>query len=276
MEEDADGVLNSSWSAQYYSNPDLSGSPVLTRTDADINFNWGTGSPGGAVPSANFSVRWTASMDFVAGGLFNFTTTTNDGVRLYVDNTKIIDKWVDQSATWTASLTLASGYHTVVMEYYERTGTASASLSFRHNTLFTSVLAQEIGHNLGFDHVDCAAGDSVMGSPICSSNSIYPTYSTQVDRTNWDRAYYPDAPGLSLILTRVPVPAACSTPGTARISTTKSVSISGTSMAGPHMSLPPPRTRRAHRSATRCQDPAATAHTQSARLIGHGLVVHCA
>jgi hypothetical protein len=36
------------WQAQYWNNQDLSGSPALTRQDANINFDWGTGSPDAA------------------------------------------------------------------------------------------------------------------------------------------------------------------------------------------------------------------------------------
>ena len=33
------------WTGSYYNNIELSGDAALTRSDGDINFNWGTGSP---------------------------------------------------------------------------------------------------------------------------------------------------------------------------------------------------------------------------------------
>jgi len=44
---------------QYFSNKTLTGSPVLTRTDTAVDFNWDNSGPGGSVPVDNFSARWT-------------------------------------------------------------------------------------------------------------------------------------------------------------------------------------------------------------------------
>ena len=61
------------------------------------------------------------------------TVTADDGVRLFVDGTLLIDRWVNQSATtYTASVALSSGPHTVVMEYYENAWDAVARLSVTH------------------------------------------------------------------------------------------------------------------------------------------------
>jgi hypothetical protein len=40
-------------------------------------------------------VRWTRTLLFIAGR-WRFTTTTDDGVRVWVDSTLVIDQWVDQ------------------------------------------------------------------------------------------------------------------------------------------------------------------------------------
>ena len=61
--------------------------------DAEIDFAWGTESP---VPQYlirdAFSVRWTGTLDLPAGE-YEFTTSTDDGVRLWVNEQLIIDKW---------------------------------------------------------------------------------------------------------------------------------------------------------------------------------------
>lgn len=83
------------------------------------------------------------------------------------------------------------------MEFYEAGGGATAKLSFRHEKLQNTILAQELGHNFGFKHTDenvnpqtCPSGESVMASPICPT---YPTFSTALDRYYWDKAYFPDS-----------------------------------------------------------------------------------
>ncbi len=121
---------DSAWLGEYYSNPSLIGAPTVTRSDGAISFNWSTGSPDARIPADGFSVRWTRNVYFDAG-TYQFTTTTDDGVRLYVDGSLLIDQWHDQSATsYSAEITLSAGTHALRMEYYENQGTASAALSW--------------------------------------------------------------------------------------------------------------------------------------------------
>jgi hypothetical protein len=118
------------YAAQYFNNQTLSGTPVLTRTDNNIGFDWGGGSPDPAVPADHFSARWTKTTDLAAGTYF-FSVTADDGVRLYVDGNPVIDQWVDQGATtYTDIRQLSAGTHTIVMEYYENTGGAVAQMNY--------------------------------------------------------------------------------------------------------------------------------------------------
>ncbi|MHB0856496.1 MAG: PA14 domain-containing protein [Anaerolineae bacterium] len=119
-----------SWRAEFFNNVDLSGAPVLVRDDAGINFNWGTGSPGSGVSADNFSVRWTTYAYFGAGD-YTFSLTVDDGGRLWIDDQVVIDQWRDQApTTFTAVRNLSAGYHSLRVEYYERTGGALAQLSW--------------------------------------------------------------------------------------------------------------------------------------------------
>ncbi|MGD8855582.1 MAG: PA14 domain-containing protein [Chloroflexota bacterium] len=119
------------WRGEYFNNKNLSGQPALVRNDADINFSWGAGSPApGTIGSDNFSVRWTRSLALVPGR-YQFVATTDDGVRLWVNNQLIIDQWRDQSPTTKrAEIDLPGGSIPVKMEYYDNTGGAKAQLSW--------------------------------------------------------------------------------------------------------------------------------------------------
>jgi hypothetical protein len=113
------------WNGQYYDNKDLSGSPELTRAETDIRFDWGLGSPGSSLPVDNFSARWMGDVYFSAG-TYNFFAKHDDGVRLWVDGTIVIDHWYDQPATThSGTHTLSAGTHRVKVEYYEHTQYAS-------------------------------------------------------------------------------------------------------------------------------------------------------
>jgi len=129
-EQNTDNAPTDSYTAQYYNNQTLSGSPTLTRTDSSINFDWGNGSPDGSISSDNFSARWTQIAQFSEGG-YTFTATSDDGVRLYVDGELILDKWFDHGpALYSVTKALTEGSHTIVYEYYENTGGAMAELSY--------------------------------------------------------------------------------------------------------------------------------------------------
>jgi hypothetical protein len=116
------------WLAEYYTNPGLHGGPALTRYEADLNNDWGYGSPNYSIPSDYFSARWTRSPYFYAG-TFKFCVAVDDGVRVWVDGQLIIDAWIVQSLTTRcASQYLSAGNHTVQMAYFENNGQAVARL----------------------------------------------------------------------------------------------------------------------------------------------------
>ena len=95
-----------------------------------INYNWGSGGPGNGIPNDNFSVRWTGRFTFPAGPR-TFTTVSDDGVRLWVDNARLIDWWTDHAPTTAPRpQTLTAGEHEVKVEYYERTGGALIQVSW--------------------------------------------------------------------------------------------------------------------------------------------------
>ncbi len=119
-----------SWSASYWNNTSLSGSPALVRNESNLDYNWGAGSPGPEVSADGFSARWTRYLD-LAGGTYRFTTTSDDGMRVYVDGSLIINEWYDHPAkTVSADRALTAGHHLVVVEFYENIGDAVARLSW--------------------------------------------------------------------------------------------------------------------------------------------------
>ncbi len=119
-----------SWTAEYFTNPSLAGSPAKTQTEAVIDYDWGINAPTGGIPADNFSVRWTTNTQFL-GGTYDFSATVDDGVRVWVDGDLLIDQWREQSATtFTAQKTLSAGSHRVQMAYFEAGGDAVAKLQW--------------------------------------------------------------------------------------------------------------------------------------------------
>jgi thioredoxin len=103
---------------------------VMTRVDPKINFNWGYSAPAPLVNADNFSVKWTGKIQAAFTETYTFYTTTDDGVRLWVDGQRLINKWREQVATeWSGTIDLAAGQkYDIVMEMYENQGHAVAQL----------------------------------------------------------------------------------------------------------------------------------------------------
>ena len=120
----------SGWKGEYFGNRDLTGKPVFVRDDAQINFDWRGGSPGPVMPSNNFSVRWTRTLD-MEKGLYRFTATADDGIRVHVDGETIIDAWrMSPGARTQKQIRLDEGEHTIVGEYFEKSGDAKLSFGW--------------------------------------------------------------------------------------------------------------------------------------------------
>jgi len=122
------------WTGEYFNNTSLSGGAPLVRDEGAgfLNFDFGLGSPRAACGLGvdNFSARWTRRVNFTIG-LYRFTVTGDDGVRLYIDGQLKIDKWFVQApTTYTADLFLSTGPHDIRLEYFEGAGGAVAQLSW--------------------------------------------------------------------------------------------------------------------------------------------------
>jgi hypothetical protein len=118
--------------------------PTLMRIDATVDFDWGTGSPDPAIDSNYFTVMWTGMVQPQFNDTYTFYTTTDDGVRLWVDGQLLVDDWVDQSATESSgSILLQAGrLYPITMQYYQNTGLSSAQLAWSSPTLAKGVIPQ--------------------------------------------------------------------------------------------------------------------------------------
>ena len=117
------------WRGEYFANRWLGGAPVLVRDDAKIDFDWGYGSPATGMPGDGFSARWTRNAYFEPGS-YRFTTTTDDGVRLWVNHHLLIDQWNDQPLRSHTGTMYLVGDVPIKMEYYENGGVAAAWLNW--------------------------------------------------------------------------------------------------------------------------------------------------
>jgi len=112
------------WRGEYYDNMNLDGDPVLVRNDPSIDFNWGTNPPAAGMPNQQYSIRWTRWASFDPNW-YEFAAKSDDGIRVYVDGTLIIDQWHNSPGweVYKARLWL-SGSHWLEVQYYQDNGDA--------------------------------------------------------------------------------------------------------------------------------------------------------
>ncbi len=102
--------------------------PYYAGVDANIDFTFGNNE------HQHFTARWQGYL-YVPGsmaGSIEFTSVTDDGARLYIDDQPILDFWRLQAhetiggpqdeCTHSATAELAEGYHRFVFEYFEWLG----------------------------------------------------------------------------------------------------------------------------------------------------------
>ena len=124
--------------AQYFSDvTDLSGTPAVTRMDAEIDFDWSQTSPDPLINREEFSVRWNGEIEIPVADTYTFTTRSNDGSRLLVNDQIVVDDWGQHTARDSSgTLELEAGSYAIVVEYMQDGGDASISVSWQ-STLIT-------------------------------------------------------------------------------------------------------------------------------------------
>ncbi len=131
---------------EYFRTPDLSGTPALVRTDAQIGFRWDRGSPtdnllargeaapGQGIPSDGFSIRWSGQLLPPVTGRYRIEAAADDGFRLYVDGKRVLDRWTNNDRLHADGVELdlqAGQAYDVTLEYYDAERDAAVRLGWR-------------------------------------------------------------------------------------------------------------------------------------------------
>jgi hypothetical protein len=129
----------------------LTGTPVFSQVEENINNFWYWCSPDPSVPPGNFSARYTGWVSPPYSEPYTFSVQVSDGARLWVNNTQILNQWslhpvaTDFNST---PINLTAGVSVpVTLEYYDDSlGDTSNSVQLRWSspTLFFQNGAQVI------------------------------------------------------------------------------------------------------------------------------------
>lgn len=106
-------------------------SPLFARVDKQINFDYNGDTCDPRLPGDGFCIRWTGTLNVDKPGDYTFYLDTDDGSRMWVDGSKIIENWGHHAPVEkTAAMKLEKGPHEVRVDYYEDYGWASAHLEW--------------------------------------------------------------------------------------------------------------------------------------------------
>src|SRR5262249_50694664 len=94
------------------------GAPLVTETDPNVSFNWGSASPfPGIILPTNFLGKWTGYFVAPQNDTYYFGTTSLDGVRIYINKSLNLDSWsTDPTNAFGSAVTLTTG-QIVPIEY---------------------------------------------------------------------------------------------------------------------------------------------------------------
>ncbi len=131
---------------EYFRTADLSGTPALVRTDAQIGFRWDRGSPtdnllargeaapGQGIPADGFSIRWSGQLLPPVSGRYRIEAAADDGFRLYVDGKRVLDQWANADRLHGDGVELdlqAGRAYDIKLEYYDAERDAGVRLGWR-------------------------------------------------------------------------------------------------------------------------------------------------
>jgi glucose/arabinose dehydrogenase len=129
---------------EYFDNIDFT-NLRLTRTDATVNFNFGTGSPDPLVGADTFSVRWTGTITPEFSQAYTIYTTSDDGIRVSINGALVINKFTDHAPTENSGVTAvlnAGQAYPIQIDFFENGGGATATLSWSSTSQPKQIIPQ--------------------------------------------------------------------------------------------------------------------------------------
>ncbi|MCX6151255.1 MAG: glycoside hydrolase family 3 C-terminal domain-containing protein [Ignavibacteriales bacterium] len=117
---------------EYFDNMELKGTPSFSRIDKQVNFDFGEDGPTAGFNKFNYSVRWTGKIKAEKTGSYSLELTSDDGVRLWLDDKMLIDYWNDHAPeAKNVNVSLETGKeHKIKIEFYQNKGGAVAKLGW--------------------------------------------------------------------------------------------------------------------------------------------------
>lgn len=117
--------------AQYFAQTDES-ELLQTIVDATVDFEWNTVGPTHTIlgeTKDNFSVVWTGYIEAPANGMYTFVSSTDDGMTVTVDGTRVVDRFFYQGESEQVGMSIAleaGKRYPITIHWFQGNGGAAA------------------------------------------------------------------------------------------------------------------------------------------------------
>ena len=142
---------------------------ILSRIDPGIDFTWTNGlSPN--LSNGLYTVRWTGQVQPQYSETYVFDVLSDDGVKLWVNDQLLIDKWQTQNggSEWTNAIVLQSGTrYDLKMEYLQNGSKAQAHLSW-----YSADQSKQIIPNSVLYPTNSIAGNGISNAPAAITSAL--------------------------------------------------------------------------------------------------------
>ncbi|WP_282217176.1 PA14 domain-containing protein [Microbacterium luteolum] len=105
--------------------------PLMVRTDSAVSFDWQAESPGPALQPDHFMAQWNGFVRVPhASTQWRFGVRHDDGVKLRLNNTTVLDKWTNGTTAveWSGNQNLSTAEVPIQLDYYDATTGAFVEL----------------------------------------------------------------------------------------------------------------------------------------------------
>lgn len=123
------GPLTETWQAAFYPHINMTKKPVLRTsfTSDDLNF---TEASTGDIPVVSYKAVLTRTFTLEESGTYRFEMWTDDGVRLSICGTEVLDEFHGGPGSYVVDRYLEAGEHMLSVDFYEYIGTERVKIQW--------------------------------------------------------------------------------------------------------------------------------------------------
>lgn len=130
LSTETEGSKKNGLNAEYFKGLSTENHPEFVRIDPQIDFHWTLFSPDPVLAADDYSVKWTGKLLSPGDGVYKIGLDGNDGYKLYINDSLLIDNWHKQSyhTRLVDYVFEKNKQYTIRIEFYESAGNAHIRL----------------------------------------------------------------------------------------------------------------------------------------------------